>query len=200
MTTLYASDVGAHVEGNGGNLYQVGVNAAATALSIAALQVGVQTMNMFTDIGGEPIDATPITLVVPPALEYTARAILNSAMYQMTTTANIPMPTANVIAQAGLNLVVDKYLSVVNTGNDQHTQWYLFADPNVLPALKAVNLSGHELPEIAMKASDKVSPAGGLMSPFSGDFATDNVFYRVRDVFGGAKLDWRGTYMGGYIA
>ncbi|KKL21191.1 hypothetical protein LCGC14_2447900, partial [marine sediment metagenome] len=47
VTSLYASDVGAHVEGNGGNLYQVGVNAAATVLSVPALEVGVQTMNMF---------------------------------------------------------------------------------------------------------------------------------------------------------
>jgi hypothetical protein len=30
-----------------------------------------------------------------------------------------------------------------------------------------------------------------------GDFATDNVFYRVREVFGGVTEDWRGSYMGG---
>ena len=45
-----------------------------------------------------------------------------------------------------------------------------------------------------MKTSDKVTPAGGLMSPFSGDFATDNVMYRVRHVFGGVQLDPRFTY------
>ena len=51
-----------------------------------------------------------------------------------------------------------------------------------------------------MKASDKVSIGGGPVSPFAGDFATDNVFYRVRSVFGGTALDWRASYMGGYLA
>ena len=42
-----------------------------------------------------------------------------------------------------------------------------------------------------MKASDKVTVTGDPMSPFSGDFATDNIFYRVRDVHGGTQLDPR---------
>jgi hypothetical protein len=45
-----------------------------------------------------------------------------------------------------------------------------------------------------MKASDKVSVAGGLISPFAGDFATDDIFYRVRIVCGGTQLDPRFTY------
>ena len=48
-----------------------------------------------------------------------------------------------------------------------------------------------------MKASDKVTIGGGAINPMSGDFATDNVFYRVRLVAGVCTLDWRATYMGG---
>jgi len=204
VTTLYASDVGAHVEGAGGNLYQVGVNCVATGagpLTIANLETGVETMNQFTDIGGEPIMATPKYLVVCPALEFTARQILTSATKMWTDGAGAISvhPTANVISMIGLQLIVDKYLPIVNTGNDQNTQWYLFADPADIAALEAAHLSGHESPEIAMKSSDKVTVGGGPISPFSGDFATDNVFYRVREVFGAAKMDWRGTYMGGYV-
>ncbi len=211
MSALYTSDVGAHVEGAGGNLYQVGVNCVASGtglLTIANLETGVQTMNQFTDIGGEPIMATPKYLVVTPALEFTALQILTSAnkmwLAGATTIAAAPdvaVPTRNVIADKGLILVVDKYLPVVNAGaNDVDTQWYLFADPADITALEAAHLTGHENPEIAMKNSDKVSVGGGPISPFDGDFATDNVFYRVRHVFGAAKRDWRGTYMGGYIA
>ena len=58
-------------------------------------------------------------------------------------------------------------------------------------------MKGHERPEICMKASDKVTIGGGPIGPMSGDFATDNVFYRVRLVFGGTTLDWRATYLGG---
>ena len=199
VTTVYASDVGAHAANAA--LYQVGVNAAATLLSINALEVGVQQMNMFTDEGGEPIMATPRYLVVPPALEFTARQILTSATKNVATgVAGVPYPTNNVVAQLGLTLIVDKYLPIVNTGNDQHTQWYLFSDPNDIAAIESSHLVGHERPEIAMKSSDKVTVGGGAISPMSGDFATDNVFYRVRLVFGAAPLDWRATYMGGYLA
>jgi len=55
-------------------------------------------------------------------------------------------------------------------------------------------LTGHEAPEIVMKASDKVTPSGAPLSAFSGDFATDNVFYRVRHVLGGTQLDPRFAY------
>ena len=199
VTAIYASDVNTHV-GNA-NLYQVGVNAAATLLSINALEVGIQQMNMFTDEGGEPIMATPKYLVVPPALEFTARQILTSATKHVATgVAGVPYPTNNVVSQLGLTLIVDKYLPIVNVGADQHTQWYLFSDPSDIAAIEATHLVGHERPEIAMKASDKVTVGGGAISPMSGDFATDNVFYRVRLVFGAAPLDWRGTYMGGYLA
>ena len=145
--------------------------------------------------------ATPKYLVVPPALEFTARQILTSATKQVATgVAGVPYPTANVVATLGLTLVVDKYLPIINTGNDQHTQWYLFSDPNDIAAIESAHLTGHERPEVAMKASDKVTVGGGAISPMSGDFATDNVFYRVRLVFGAAALDWRATYMGGYLA
>ncbi|KKL85622.1 hypothetical protein LCGC14_1952840, partial [marine sediment metagenome] len=131
----------------------------------------------------------------------TARQILTSATKHVATgVASVPYPTNNVVSQLGLSLIVDKYLPIVNTGNDQHTQWYLFSDPSDIAAIESAHLSGHERPEIAMKASDKVTVGGGAISPMSGDFATDNVFYRVRLVFGAAPLDWRGTYMGGYLA
>jgi len=205
VTTIYASNVGTHALN--ANLYEVGTNAAATALSINALEVGIQTMNEFTDEGGEPIMATPKYLVVPPALEMTARQILTSSTkmwLDYTTRAagpiNYAMPMTNVVAQMGLQLIVDKYLPIVNVGADQDTQWYLFSDPNDIAAIEAAHLTGHERPEIAMKASDKVTVGGGAISPMSGDFATDNVFYRVRLVFGAAPLDWRATYMGGYLA
>ena len=206
MSTLYASDVGAHAEGPAGNLYALGINCniAASAdcpLTIANLEHGVQTMNQFTDIGGEPILATPKYLVVCPALEFTARQILTSATKVWSDNAAGPAayPTANVISTIGLQLIVDKYLPIVNAGNDQDTQWYLFSDPADVAALEAAHLTGHENPEIAMKNSDKVTVGGGPISPFAGDFATDNVFYRVREVFGGAKRDWRGSFMGGYV-
>ena len=189
VTTLYARNAVTYTGAHG--------NMAAGALTIANLETGLEAMAAFVDGAGEPIMNRAKYLVVPPALEMTALAILNSTtMMRADAGAPAPYPTTNVVAKAGLTLVVDPYLPVIDT-TDGATGWYLFADPNDIAALEVAWLRGHERPEICMKASDKVTVGGGAINPMSGDFATDNVFYRVRLVFGGVAEDWRATYGGG---
>jgi hypothetical protein len=180
-------------------LYVAARNVGAGALTIANLEIGVAAMMAFQDANNEPIMNRPKFLVVPPGLEMTARQILTSTVKQWTEGAvGVPVayPTTNVISQMGLQLIVDPYLAIYG-GADLATQWYLFADPRDIAALETAHLSGHERPEICMKSSDKVSLGGGLIGPMEGDFATDNIFYRVRLCFGVTRLDWRATYMGG---
>ena len=203
ISALYANDVGTHTEGVGGNLYENGVNSTTAVLTIAELETGFEVMAELTDIGGEPIFNRPKFLVVPPALEMTARQILTSTVkswhYGSTSPTVVPQPTTNVIEQLGLVLVIDPYLPIVDTTNGD-TGWYLFSDPNDIAAIGYAWLAGHEQPEIVMKASDKVSITGAPVGPFAGDFDTDNVFYRVRHVFGVAAQDWRATYAGGIVS
>ena len=144
---------------------------------------------------------SPRHLVVPPVLEYTARQILTSATKQWTEGAvgtPVPYPTSNVISQIGLQLIVDPWLPILDADNGA-TGWYLFANPTDIAAIGYGYLVGHERPEICMKASDKVAVGGGPISPFEGDFATDNVFYRVRLTFGVVKMDWRASFAGGLV-
>jgi len=171
------------------------INLGGLPLTIANLEATCQAMAAFVDANGEPIMNRAKYLVVGPGLEFTARQILTSANKQWLDTAAgavIPMPTANVISQYGLQLVVDPYLPIF-IPNDV-LSWFLFADPKDIAAMECDYLTGHERPEICMKASDKVSIGGGELGPMTGDFATDNIFYRVRDVFGCNKLEWRATY------
>ncbi len=192
ITGLYANDIGSH---GAGNLYENGVNATTDVLSIGALEDAIEAMAGFTS-GGEPILNRPKYLVVPPSLEFTARQILTSATKMWVDGAAagaIAYPTTNVIANYGLELVVDYYLPILG-GENGKTAWYLFADPKDIVVLEAAYLRGHENPEICMKASDKVTVGGGAISPFEGDFTSDNIVYRVRHIFGGAKVDWKGTY------
>ena len=194
VTGLYADNA---------TLYQTAggqANRVTTALSIDSLETALETMGSFTDANGEPIMNRAKYLVVPPALEMTARQILTSATKMWVESAGgsaTPYPTTNVVAQMGLNLIVDPYLPVIDTTGSGNTGWYLFADPKEIAALEVAHLRGHERPEICMKASDKVTVGGGSISPMDGDFATDNILYRVRHVFGGTTLDFRATYMGG---
>ena len=150
-----------------------------------------------TDVNGEPILARGVHLVVPPALEYTAREILTSSMQMWTQVAAggaAPYPMTNVIPQMGLKLHVDPYIPIIDTSGDQATTWYLFADPSQGAAMEFGYLRGHETPEICMRDSNKVSTAGAPIGPFAGDFATDNIFYRVRQVMGSVQLDPRFAY------
>ena len=202
VTALYVHNVVLATAGRG--------NLSVNPLTIANLETGLEWFASVTDVGGEPINNRAKFLVVPPALELTARQILTSAnkMYLAgaTTTAgapDVPYPTTNVIFNYGLTLVVDPYLTILDVaaGNPLSAVggWYLFSDPGELAVLEAAHLRGHERPEIVMKASDKVTIGGGAVNALSGDFATDNVFYRVRLIFGGTTLDYRGFYFGGHL-
>lgn len=200
-TSLFAAATG---DGNA-NLYgatitdcgQAITNLGVLPLTIGNLETTLGLMAAQTNPAGEPLGIRGKHLVVPPALETTARNILTSALKQWTEIgagAGVPMPTANVLPQMGIQMHVNHYLPVIDTTHG-NTGWYLFADPMEVAALEFGYLRGHETPEIVMKSSDKVMPSGASVSPFSGDFATDNIMYRVRHVFGGTPMDPRATYL-----
>jgi hypothetical protein len=173
------------------------VNLGQLPLTIGNLETCVERMAAFVDANGEPIMNRAKYLVVGPGLEFTARQILTSTTKMWLADSDDVTPPAaypmtNVIAQYGLTLVIDPYIPVFATGSTN--SWFLFANPADIAALECDYLTGHERPEICMKASDKVSIGGGELGAMTGDFATDNIFYRVRDVFGCNKLDWRATY------
>lgn len=210
VTGTYAHDSGGGAtHAASGQLFSTAageVNESAALLTINNLEAAVAAMQAFLDANGEPIMNRPKFLVVPPGLEFTARQILTSAVKMWLApdtlpAAVTPYPMTNVISQYGLTLVVDPYLPVMDpTAANGLTAWYLFAAPVDIAAMECDYLVGHERPEICMKASDKVDIGGGAIGAMAGDFATDNVFYRVREIFGCNKLDWRAVYMGGHTA
>ena len=203
----YADDDGTHAAGNLYDKVTAGqINGSVALLTIANLEAGLEAMATWLDAGGSPIMNRAKYLVVPPSLEMTARQILTSASKMWIQGAtdlagapSVPYPTNNVVSQMGLELIVEPWLPICDATNGL-TAWYLFADPSDIAALEAGYLRGHERPEICMKASDKVTIGGGSISPMSGDFATDNVFYRVRHCFGICELDWRASYAGGLVS
>jgi len=201
VTNTYCADALADTNHAAGNLYDSAlvdaINLAALPLTIANLENTCEAMAAFTDVNGEPIMNRAKYLVIGPGLEFTARQILTSATKMWVESPGVgaavrPFPTTNVVSQYGLQLVIDPYLPIYLPNSK--LSWFLFSDPKDIAAMEADYLVGHERPEICMKASDKVNIGGGEIGPMAGDFATDNVFYRVRDVFGCNKLEWRATY------
>jgi hypothetical protein len=201
-TSTYAAATGPHTLLFGAPITDAAdaglvTNLGVLPLTIANLETTLELMAAQLDVNGEPIAVKGVHLVVPPALEFTARQILTSGLKQWTEGAvgvPVPYPTTNVVSQVGMILHVDPYLPIVDVSGNANTTWYVFADPAQGAAMEFGYLRGHESPEICMKASDKVTTGGAAISPMEGDFATDNIFYRVRLVKGTCQLDPRFAY------
>ena len=176
-------------------------NKGTLALTMANLEATLALMTAQTDLTGNPLSIRASHLVVPPALEMTARTILTSALKvyvdtvggaNASTPAYVPMPTNSIIPQMGLQLHIDPWLPIVDTSAGKNKTWYLFSDQGNWGQVDF--LTGHESPEICMKASNKVAVGGGPINQFEGDFDSDNVLYRVRHVLGATPFDPRYAY------
>ena len=96
---------------------KLGNNLATGPLTSGNLQLAIMQMRATLDEAGNLIVRTPKRLIVPPALEYTARVILESVA--------IPGSDHNDInvVKGALELVVLDYLGTANGGSD--TAWFL---------------------------------------------------------------------------
>jgi phage major head subunit gpT-like protein len=92
-------------------------NLATGVLNQANLESAIMLMRSTKDEAGNLVVFTPDTLIVPPALEYDARVLLES-----TAVPGSDYNDINVIKGA-LNLVVMDYLGTANGGSD--TAWFI---------------------------------------------------------------------------
>lgn len=168
-------------------------------LSITALAWAFTILASHRDLDGEPIAIDSVTLVVPPALDITARNIVNATQIQMNDQGgtkgtgadgtNLQRLMTQNWAQGRVNPVVNYYLSIINT-TSPNTAWYVFASPaGGRPAIQLSFLRGHEGPEMFQKAPNAIPIGGGGGNAADGDFDTDSIMYKVREVMGGTLLD-----------
>jgi hypothetical protein len=166
----------------------------ALPLTIANLETAIETMGEYTS-SGEPIISSPTYLVVPPALRITAQNILTSVEKAWTAggaAAAVDHATANTVRN-GISLIVDPWIPVIaTTGTVGQTCWFLATKPSDIPSAAFGKLVGNEAPALFMKSSDAVRVGGGVVSPYEGDFATDNIFYKVRHCMAAVALEPRG--------
>lgn len=208
ITALYVTTTGPHgsmYHADYGNIINT-TNGAATnnpPLSVNGLQDAYTVLSKMTDESGQPIMRDMLTLVVPPALEVTARNILNATELHTTQLRQGGNPDAsssgyNELSVSNwmrnrLRLVVDPYIPMTATTNG-NTTWFLFANPNSSrEAMRIGFLRGHETPEMWMKSPNAVRIGGGAASPFDGDFDTDSITYKVRHVTGVSRIDPKAT-------
>ena len=189
-TGLYVDSTGPHA-----SLYTVGFANIVTsnpALSIAGLQTAMQVLAAMVDVDGEPIFVDSVVLVVPPALEITAQNILHATQIIATDSGGSTNQTlwAQNWMQGRVRLVVDPYIPIVASSSNGSTSWFLFTDPQVSrPALEMGFLRGNEEPALYQRSPNARNISGGEVSE---SFEEDSIAYRVRHVFGGARLTTTG--------
>lgn len=190
----FITDLFVGTDGPDGTFFAAGNANVVTgnpALSIASLQTAFTVLAAQTDSDGNPIMIDGVYLVVPPALEVTARNILNATQLEIIEaggTTNQRLITANWMANR-TTLIVDPWIPVLAT-NNKNTSWFLFASPSgQRPALEIGRLRGHEEPAVFVKEPNARRVGGGAVDPMDGDFDLDAVEYKVRHVFGGTLMD-----------
>lgn len=104
------------------NSTKKGVNLVTGALSDVNLKIALKCMRETVDEAGNLINMQPKKLIVPPALEFTAKELVNSAQKSGTNLNDI-----NTIKGA-LEVVVYDYIGAASGGSD--TAWFV-QDPNM---------------------------------------------------------------------
>ncbi|MEX2187559.1 MAG: Mu-like prophage major head subunit gpT family protein [Pirellulales bacterium] len=118
---------------------------AATPLSLASISTAVQMFRDLKGPDGDPIMVEPRLLLVPTALETTAREVMASQFVLGPTTAKTP---AVNIWQNAFTPVTSPWLSNTNLSGASSAAWYLLADPADMAALEIAYLNGQQTPTV----------------------------------------------------
>lgn len=150
-----AEAVWSAILGNAGSFFSAGnknlVTGADYALSVAGLDKGYGTFLAQTKPNGMPLGAQPTKLVVPGCLAMTAQQLMVSTLLvNGTAKAN---PAANPFA-GKFEVVASSYLDNAAMSGYSATAWYLFADPDRVPAVEVAFLNGADRPTIEQSDAD----------------------------------------------
>lgn len=151
-----------------------GNTTATVPLSQTNLSVLRRKMRQQTAYGDafDVLSIVPKTLVVPSALEEIAFQLATSAVAIPATAAGASN-TPNL--HQGLDVAVVDYYSDAD-------DWYLAADPTMVPTIEIGFYLGREDPELFTQAD----PTVGSM------FDADKLTYKIRHIYNGVVLDHRG--------
>jgi len=167
---------------------------AGSTLTVAGLQAGVTAVKGFKDADGNPIFTGTLRLVVPPALEITAKNIINATEIRVAngsgSATTDQLNAKNWMANELVEVVTNPWIPIIDVSANKDKSWYLFADPSMgRPAMEVGFLRGHEAPELFLKSPNATRIGGAMVGAEEGSFETDGVDYKVRHVFGGSLME-----------
>jgi hypothetical protein len=174
-------------------------NQTTNALSEDSLADAVSFMDSLTDDSGFPITVRPGAVIVKNTRQQlVARRIINSQL----TGAQLQIAMA---AGAGTNIFDKGTLNPLEgiVPNDavvkepyftDSNDWYVFANPDDVPAFAIGFLNGNETPFVGLKEPYVRNAMGPGVDPYTFEF--DSIDFKVRHIFGTAAVDPRGAYRG----
>lgn len=148
-----------------------GGNYVTTALGSASLQAAMIAMAKQANSASKRLGLIGRYLLVPPDLMYTAAIITGTD--RVTGSAN-----------NDINPIAGRVVPVFVPNLTDATDWYLMAAPAQIECLEMGFLNGREEPEILVQDS----PTDGSV------FTNDSITFKVRHIYGGGWLDYRGAY------
>lgn len=170
----------ANLAGSGGPLNETTLAAAIKAFRTQTIKSGDHKKRR------DSIDPQPRTLVVGPHWEFVARKLINSAEI-LNNTSSLAYGTKNVVAELGLQLVIDPRIEngvwnpVTETWVDgQPYAWYLMGDPVETPTW-----------QMGYLASDGEQPLVRTGELSNGEHG---LWWDVIHSRGVKAVDWRGQY------
>jgi len=144
-------------------------NLAASGAAITAASIGAARTAMRKQKDGvATLNIRPAYLIVPAALEDTARVLMASETDPASTNSRVPNPVRGL-----LEIVVDARLDEVSA-----TAWYLAADPNLFDTIEVGYLDGVAAPFLDQQDG----------------WTVDGVEYKVRIDAAAAPLEYRTLY------
>ena len=142
-------------------------NLGTLALSPAELSARRLAMMKQTEAGSlDPLGIPPVNLWLPPELEETG-----FDLFRLTTNNE-----TDFVESLQMNVIPVWYWTDAN-------DWAVTADPNDIPIIELGFMDGNEEPELFMQDN----PTQGSL------FSNDQIKYKIRHVYGGAVLDYRGA-------
>jgi len=135
------------------------------------------------------LSLVPKTLIVPTSLEEVAFQLTKSAVAVPGSASTVATQANNATAAAsdtpnihtGMQLIV---LDHITDAGNSSTFWYLVADTGFCPTVEVGFYQGRDVPELFTQSDNSV----GSM------FDADKLTYKIRHIYSGAVLDYRGFY------
>ena len=149
-------------------------NHQTAALSDASLEIAItQMLKIGEQDSAERLGLRPHLLVVPPDLHAIGLELTRSSK-KITSGED-----------ATIENQVKDYWAIellINTWQTDANDWFLVADPRLVPTIEVGFLGGREEPELFVADAENI---GSMMS-------SDTITHKVRHVYGAAVLDYRG--------